>query len=571
MKKNGISRREFLKGSAAGAVSLAALGLLSACGESAEKQPAATPTAKPEATSENWLGQQPQIQDGDIKETWQTEVLIVGAGNGGMMAAVKAADLGLDFRVVEQISFVCDTRNWYAAADSADALAAGKPIDRQRAMTELSRYASGKLDQSVVRVWLDESAAMHDYVKAIMDSYGYDCYFEADTGEAEEGTDYYHAPTQHNYNARPDSEWADTPRNKLFVDYIEKKGYHVDFEHALIELIKENGAVTGAIVQNGSGEYIKITTSKGVILATGGYEGNPEMMEALSPLAVSCTTASSYFAMNHGDGIKAGLWAGADMDKESAPMLFDRGAVAPGVNAGYVEASNGSKQFPGTIYQWNPGTQPFMKVNRDGVRFANEGCPYNDIVFAAANQKGGVYCQVYDGDFQADWQKFHTLGCSSLTRVMPERMAEQMEKYVEEGIIMKADSLDELADKLGFEGEAKVQFLAQCDRYNAIYDQGEDDEFFKSSHYLSQLRKAPFYGVWLGASLLCTGDGLKINNKMQVLDKEKNVIPGLYAIGNVSGSFFANNYPELFPGLACGRTLTFALKAVNVIAGEDQI
>ena len=179
--------------------------MLSACGESAEKQPAATPTANPEATSENWLGQQPQIQDGDIKETWQTEVLIVGAGNGGMMAAVKAADLGLDFRVVEQNSFVCDTRNWYAAADSADALAAGKPIDRQRAMPELSRYASGKLDQSVVRVWLDESAAMHDYVKAIMASYGYDCYFEADTGEAEEGTDYYHAPTQHNYNARPDS------------------------------------------------------------------------------------------------------------------------------------------------------------------------------------------------------------------------------------------------------------------------------------------------------------------------------------------------------------------------------
>lgn len=133
MKKNGISRREFLKGSAAGAVSLAALGLLSACGESAEKQPAATPTANPEATSENWLGQQPQIQDSDIKETWQTEVLIVGAGNGGMMAAVKAADLGLDFRVVEQNSFVCDTRNWYAAADSADAVSrrqANRPAAR---------------------------------------------------------------------------------------------------------------------------------------------------------------------------------------------------------------------------------------------------------------------------------------------------------------------------------------------------------------------------------------------------------------------------------------------------------
>lgn len=569
MKKTGISRREFLKGSAAGAVSLAAMGLLSACGNNGSTPTTTAPTPEAGSSSQDWLGQQPQIQDSEIKETWNTGVLIVGAGNGGMMAAVKAADAGLDFRIIEQNTFVCDTRNWYAAADSVDALAAGKPIDRQRAMSELSRYASGKLDQSVVKVWLDESAAMHDYVKAIMDSYGYDCYFEADTGMVEEGTDYYHAPTQHNYNARPDSEWKDTPRNKLFVDYIEKKGYHVDFEHTLVELIREEGAVKGAIVQNGAGDYIKVLAPQGVIIATGGYEGNAEMMEALSPLAVSCTTASSYFATNHGDGIKAGLWIGADMDKEAAPMLFDRGAVAPGVDAGYVVASNGAKHFPGTISQWNPGTQPFMKVNRDGIRFANEGCPYNDIVFAAANQKGGVYCQVYDADFKEDWQKFHTLGCSSLTRVLPDMMAEQMEKNVADGIIMKADTLEELADKLGFEGSAKEAFLAQCDRYNAIYDKGEDDEFFKSSHYLSQLRKAPFYGVWLGASLLCTGDGLKINNKMQVLDKEKQVIPGLYAIGNASGSFFANNYPELFPGLACGRTLTFAIKAVKVIAGEE--
>ena len=175
MKKTGISRREFLKGSAAGAVSLAAMGLLSACGDNGSTPTTTAPTPEAASSSQDWLGQQPQIQDSEIKETWNTGVLIVGAGNGGMMAAVKAADAGLDFRIIEQNTFVCDTRNWYAAADSVDALAAGKPIDRQRAMSELSRYASGKLDQSVVKVWLDESAAMHDYVKAIMDSMNQKC------------------------------------------------------------------------------------------------------------------------------------------------------------------------------------------------------------------------------------------------------------------------------------------------------------------------------------------------------------------------------------------------------------
>ncbi|MDO4633457.1 MAG: FAD-binding protein [Eubacteriales bacterium] len=523
--------------------------------------------AAAEDTSKGWLGEAPEVTE--IKETWETDILIVGAGNAGMAAAAYAADKGLNFRVVEQNPMVCDTRNWYGAADTSDALAADRKIDRQRAMTELSRYASGKNDQRVVKVWLDESAAMHEFVKGIMNEYGYDCYFEADQGVAEDGTNYYHAPIQHNYNAREDCEYADKQRNEIFLDYIQKKGYDVDFEHSLVELVKDGDKVIGAIVKNSDDEYIQINAANGVLLTTGGYEGNPEMMEALAPMAVSCITANSYFGTNKGQGIKAALWAGADMDKEPAPYLFDRGAVAPGVDAGYQVAEDGSKSFPGTISQWNPGTQPFMKVNRDGVRFANEGCPYNDIVFAASNQKGGVYCQVYDANFKEDWQKFHLLGCASLTRVLPDMMAERMEENVEAGIIMKADTLDELADKLGFEGESKEAFLAQCDRYNTIYDNGEDDEFFKSQHLLSELRTAPFYGVWLGASLLATGDGVKITPKTEVLDKDKNVIEGLYAAGNASGNFFANNYPELFPGLACGRAMTLALKAVKVMSGEE--
>lgn len=86
---------------------------------------------------------------------------------------------------------------------------------------------------------------------------------------------------------------------------------------------------------------------------------------------------------------------------------------------------------------------------------------------------------------------------------------------------------------------------------------------------LSAIRKAPFYGCWLGASLLTTEQGIAINEKTQALDADRNPIEGLYVTGDMSGSFFANNYPCLMPGVACGRTLTFAIKAVKQMAGID--
>ena len=142
------------------------------------------------------------------------------------------------------------------------------------------------------------------------------------------------------------------------------------------------------------------------------------MMEQLDPLGTSVTTACSYSPSDKGYGIRAAVWAGANLDKEAAPMLFDRGIVAPGVDAGYVESENsfGGKAFPGEIKQYNPGTQPFLKVNRNGERFANESSPYNDIVYAAAHQPGRVYAQICDANILEDVKRFHTIGCSAQTR-----------------------------------------------------------------------------------------------------------------------------------------------------------
>lgn len=97
----------------------------------------------------------------------------------------------------------------------------------------------------------------------------------------------------------------------------------------------------------------------------------------------------------------------------------------------------------------------------------------------------------------------------------------------------------------------------------------EDPDFGKMTPRLSEIRTAPFYGGWMGASILTTEQGVTINENMQALDAARVPIEGLYVTGDMSGSFFANNYPCLMAGVACGRTLTFAIKAVKQMAGLE--
>ena len=533
----------------------------------------------PTGDETDWLGKEPDIDEAAITETVDTDILIVGAGNGGMFAAAYAAANGLNFRVIEQNANVQDTRHWYGAIDTAAAKAAGeKPADRAKLLSEISRYASGKCDQRVVKTWINESAAMHDFMRSILeDKYGWVCDFTSGSEaawpaeNAEHNTDYLFPVQEHNYMASESA--SGTPRNELLLQYIQELGYDVDFKTSLAKLEKNSdGRITGVIAQSTEDDhFIRYNANKGVLLACGGFPGNPYMMEQLDPLGTSVTTACSYSPATKGYGIRAAVWAGANLDKEAAPMLFDRGIVAPGVDAGYVDSESvfGGKAFPGTVSQYNTGTQPFLKVNRNGERFANESCPYNDIVYAAAHQPGRVYAQIHDANFAEDIERFHTIGCSAMSRNMPQMVTSSMEKHIEAGLMFKCDTLDELADKMGFTGAAKDTFLATVERYNELYDKQNDEDFGKPAYRLSAIRTAPFYGCWLGASLLTTEQGIAINEKGQALDTNNQPMEGLYITGDMSGSFFANNYPCLMAGVAMGRTLTFAMKAVKQMAGLE--
>lgn len=534
----------------------------------------------PTGDENDWLGKEPDIDEAAITETVDTDILIVGAGNGGMFAAAYAAANGLNFRVIEQNANVQDTRHWYGAVDSAAAKEAGEPAtDKAKLLSEISRYASGKCDQRVVKTWINESAAMHDFMRSILeDKYGWVCDFTSGSEaawpaeNAEHNTDYLYPVQEHNYMASESA--SGLPRNELLLQYIQELGYDVDFKTSLAKLEKNSdGRITGVIAQSTEDDhFIRYNANQGVLLACGGFPGNPYMMEQLDPLGTSVTTACSYSPADKGYGIRAAVWAGANLDKEAAPMLFDRGIVAPGVDAGYVDSDSafGGKAFPGKIRQYNPGTQPFLKVNRNGERFANESCPYNDIVYAAAHQPGRVYAQICDANILEDAKRFHTIGCSAQTRNGGEKYIQgKMDEAIEAGALFKCDTLDELADKMGFTGAAKDTFLATVERYNELYDKQNDEDFGKPAYRLSAIRTAPFYGCWLGASLLTTEQGIAINEKGQALDTNNQPMDGLYITGDMSGSFFANNYPCLMAGVAMGRTLTYAMKAIKQMAGLE--
>lgn len=569
---NGLSRRGFL-GMAGIAGAAAALGIAGCA-------PNASESVKPDNEAENgtendWLGTAPDIAESDIVETRETDLLIVGAGNGGMVAAATATDEGLDFIICERNDHVQKTRDWIGAVDTSQQKEADVHIDHLELINELARYASYKCDMNVWRVWADESADTMAYLDSVLSSVPeFGITASLDTVNFDKQTKY--TPIiQHMYLQDP-SNCLSSPemkRNEALESYIASKGKQVTYKHTLVKLERESegaGRVTGAIFETDNG-YVRINGKKGVLLATGGYAGNPVMTEALAPIVSQCTTRANNTSSCDGSGIKAAMWIGAKKDQQPAPMLFARGLVAPGVNAGY-EGEGMDAVFPGTVHQFNLGTQPFMKVDRNGKRFINESTPYEAVCFAAADHPGGVWCEIWDSNAEKDIERFATVGCSKVTAHLLASTGKTLEElnaeHIENGLVFKADTIDELADLLGFEGEAKTNFLAQVDRYNELFDMQSDEDYGKEAFRLSELRTPPFWGAWNGACYLTTVDGLKINADMQVLDQEGSVIDGLYAAGDCSGSLFADNYPEYMIGCACGRTLTFSRHVAKKIASE---
>ena len=433
----------------------------------------------------------------------------------------------------------------------------------------LKLQSTGKTNLKLWDTWFNESAAMHKFIKDCYGQYLPDAKVNVTVGDEATWpeTEGLYFPVEEHFWG-----FGEVDRNTIFQRIItEEAGVPIDFNTTLVKLEKSGNKVTGVIAQNTeTGKYIRINAAKGVLISTGGYPYNPEMMEQLDPQGTAVTSNNNGWPTDTGDGIKAGVWAGAAMQAEAAPMLFDRGIIAPGLDAGYTVTSTGDKVFPSPEGQFNIGSQPFLKVNRRGERFTNESGTYDMMSYAAYNQPGGVYAIVFDDNFFDDVQRFHTVGCSAGTRNgTKERTLQQIDGQIEKGNAFKADTLEELADKLGFTGEAKTTFLATCERYNELYDNQNDEDFGKPAYRLSALKQGPFYSFWMGACLLTTEQGLLCDELGRVVDENRDPIEGLFVCGDAAGGFFVNNYPCQMAGIAMGRNMTYAIKAVKVANGLE--
>ena len=424
------------------------------------------------------------------------------------------------------------------------------------------------------RDWVDHSAEVVEWFGGEVEKSGQRIMLEY-TMPPEE-TRYKMWPTGH--GTATTDEFPDNPNDPSPCGGNEGAVWEVikaDFEAAggtyrnntrMVCLIKDGDAVTGAYATNAEGEYIRINASKGVVVATGGYVNNKEMYTALQHGLEKSLSGNLNFGTAHGDGIKACLWAGAHMDHFPTTMIFDRGVVKPGYELGGVFDG-------GEFSHFTFATQPFLKVNCYGKRICNESSPYDFIVHASQQFPDHAWYPIWDSSWREDVQRFMTIGCSTLfaregSNHHPEGLdgvESQMESMVESGFIIKADTLEELAEGLGFDVDT---FVAEVEKYNGWAADGYDGEFGKDPFRLSAIDEPPFYGMKMGGESLCTLDGIVINDDYQALDEAGQPIEGLYVIGNDSGCCYAHTYPNFGAGTNAGRCATAGMLVGKALAAK---
>ena len=400
----GLSRRGFIAG-AFGAGTAVALSSLAACSPTASSGPAEQNGAKAEGGSPDWLGAEPIITT--VAETLECDVLVCGGGTGGLFAACAAAEDGAKVIVVEKSAFGGGIRDNIGSLNSRLQQEAGAVIDKEELLNDMYRYANGYCNPRLHRLWADISGEMVDWYQDRIEERGEKLFFEADNTHS--ATRFKHYPTGHIPSWPADAEFAGIPvelnGKNVLGDYLISKGGEARFETSLVKLLKTGDKVTGAIVEDAKG-YIQINASKGVVVATGGYAWNQDMLNALQPHTQKLYSLCIAVPGTIGDGIKACLWAGASMDETHAGMIFDRVAVKPDEVGGHETMGK---------MMWI-GSNPWLKVNLKGERFCNESAPYSYVAHAATSQPDQTWCTVWDSDWEKYVAQFDIHGCA---RVVP--------------------------------------------------------------------------------------------------------------------------------------------------------
>ena len=473
-----------------------------------------------------------------------TDIVVIGSGATGMAAALTAAEGGAKVILFEKMRNLGGVSNFAEGMFAVESDMQRKQYvsyTRDDAFKTIMEYSHWRANPRLVRAFVDESAA----TIAWLQQHGVEF--------AEVSTNMPDGPLVWHVLKGPHRERASIMMKTLAARAKEKG---VDFRLAtqVKELIKEGGKVIGVVAEQ-DGEALQIN-AKAVIVATGGYANNKEWIKKYTgfDLGVNLTPIGNVDKM--GDGIRMAWEIGAAEEGMGVLQLLKGGPV---LGQGLT--------FIGPLE--SASNQPSLWVNQDGERYCDESIQGN-FAFdgnAMARQKGKSVFALFDESLVRHWMEKGTdLGTGRIippgTRInIGEALNEVLENKSPD--VFAADSIEELATKIGIEPAA---LRATVDEYNSFCEKGHDDLFAKEPKYLRPLKEPRFYALKCNAVFLGTLGGIKINHKMEVVDKKENPIPGLYTGGMDAGGIYGDSYDVK----TCGGTLAFAVNSGR-IAGRNAL
>lgn len=465
------------------------------------------------------------IPESNIKEIITSEVVVVGGGISGMSAALSAAEAGAKVLLIEMMATCQGHGRDNAAIGSRLQKKLGIEIDKDEVILNLMKYGANKPDQRLIRMWAEGSGESMDWLMDMTDAAGLEVIIvqyppPAAFNNANEYYPQYLATHQYDNQALV---------VKCLKDNAVKKGIDIRFNTRARQLLrKRKGRVSGVIAQNKDGDYIQFNAERAVVLCTGDYGNNAEMMAKYCPQAAYLTLDVK---TSTGDGHMMAMWVGAVMEPAPhAPQIH--GVAGP------------------------LGMAAFLQVNLRGERFQNEDVPTQSYTNAVERQPGQRAWQIFDSKYPEE------LPYMGIGLVKVNEATDDIRADVEKQCV-KANTIEELAEKMKVPVET---FKATVVRYNELARLGKDVDFSKRPDRVTTIDKPPYYAGKGRYFFLVVMGGLNVNPRLQALDKDWEVIPGLYLAGNTMGNRFAVDYPTMVPGICNGMALHFGRIAGRNVA-----
>ena len=582
MQKN-MSRKSFLAG--AGTVAAAAVAG-SAAVALADDAKAVAPASEGNIITRETLEQgtwsfmvapEPVAED-QIAETKTHEIVVVGSGAAGLCCAVSAAEQGADVIVFSAGTKPLSRGGSFQAIGTKYQAEHGIEDDpeKRRVQTQIDLIAGARMmDSRKWMRWENNSAESMDWMIDKMAARGIECSLAMPYSDVDGVLD---TPAgEHNF-------WtADAPMGvfqgaplvaKAWADiFTEDYGGEIDYSTVAQYLIRDDdntGRVSAVIAQDADGNYIKYEATKAVVLATGDFSKDRDLMARYSPMAykwfkdaiswdkIDYDTELAYDGLMPGDGQKMGLWVGAAWQKTFP--------VAPMINGGATGPAHGV-------------ISNFWGINLDihGERYQNEITNFAYGAISKLQLPQQTAFAVWDTNYAYTQDTWEAFGCcvdleNGIQPSTPEEIIAGWDKNAEAGVVegigsstvyYKADTIEELVEQMAADGIDADNALESIKRYNEYAKNGLDEEFHVNPEYLFPIETGPFYATKsVGATFLTVCGGLRTNEKMQVCDENDEPIEGLYNTGIMTGDFYANTYNFVMPGqnlgAVCG-TLSYLL------------